>query len=101
MHIGRAEEVIPNLPDIFDLVFIDGGKHDYARHFDLVIERVRSGGFILADNVLWSGKVLANRHNWDKDTRAMHQFNQKIQDDPRVENLILPLRDGLAMIRKL
>ena len=100
LHIGRAEEIIPTLPGTFDLVFIDGGKQHYARHFDLVIDRVRSGGFLLADNVLWSGKVLTDPDTWDKDTRLIHQFNQKIQDDPRVENLILPLRDGLTMIRK-
>ena len=101
LHVGRAEEIIERLTGPFDLVFIDGGKHDYSKHFDLVIDRVSSGGFILADNVLWSGKVIANDEKWDKDTELMHAFNQKIRNDPRVENLILPLRDGLAMIRKI
>ena len=80
LHIGRAEEIIPTLPGTFDLVFIDGGKQHYARHFDLVIDRVRSGGFVLADNVLWSGKVLTGPDTWDKDTRLIHQFNQKSND---------------------
>ena len=99
LYIGKAQEVIPKLKEQFDLVFIDAGKRDYAFFFDLVLERVRPGGFILADNVLWNGKVVSKEH--DNDTKAMHVFNEKIQKDLRVENLILPIRDGLLIMRKL
>lgn len=97
--IGNAVEVIPSLSETFDLVFIDADKERYSVYFDLVIEKVRSGGFILADNVLWSGKVLDTKP--DKDTRAILEFNKKIQDDPRVENVLLPIRDGIMLMRKV
>lgn len=97
--IGNAVEVIPSLNETFDLVFIDADKERYSVYFDLVIEKVRSGGFILADNVLWSGKVLDTKP--DKDTRAILEFNKKIQDDPRVENVLLPIRDGIMLMRKV
>lgn len=97
-RIGDARKIIPTLNETFDLVFIDADKENYSRYFDLVIDKLPSGGVILADNVLWSGKVV--HPNPDKDTKAILDFNQKIQDDPRVENLLLPLRDGVMMIRK-
>ncbi len=97
--IGNAVEVIPSLNETFDLVFIDADKERYSVYFDLVIEKVRSGGFMLADNVLWSGKVLDTKP--DKDTRAILEFNKKIQDDPRVENVLLPIRDGIMLMRKV
>jgi len=84
---------------IFDLVFIDADKESYSTYFDLVIDRVPSGGYILADNVLWSGKVLDAKP--DKDTRAIVAFNLKIQNDSRVENLLLPVRDGIMVMRKV
>ncbi len=96
--IGDAKAIIPDLPYEYDLVFIDAGKNDYAFYFDLVVDRVRPGGLILADNVLWSGKVLNGKY--DKDTATIHAFNQKIQDDERVENILLPIRDGLIIARK-
>ncbi len=99
LHIGKAENVLPELPGPFDLVFIDAGKNDNALHYDLVFEKVKPGGFILVDNVLWSGKVVHKRQ--DKDTAVIHQFNEKVNRDPRVENLILPIRDGLMMVRKM
>jgi len=80
-------------------VFIDAGKKDYAAHFDLVIDKVRPGGLILADNVLWSGKVAEKK--LDKATQILHDFNEKIQQDSRVENVLLPIRDGLMLIRKI
>jgi len=83
----------------FDLVFIDADKENYSRYYDMVIDKVRLGGIILADNVLWSGKVLQSKQ--DKDTRAIVEFNKKIQQDIRVENVLLPIRDGILMIRKL
>ncbi|MBX2876190.1 MAG: O-methyltransferase [Saprospiraceae bacterium] len=98
LHIGKAEALIPELPGHFDFVFLDAGKLDYPLFYDLIIDRVTSGGLIIADNVLWSGKVVQNRQ--DKDTQALHAFNQKIQDDPRVNNLILPIRDGLLIAQK-
>lgn len=98
-RIGDATKIIPSLEGPFDLVFIDADKENYSRYFDLVISKVREGGIILADNVLWSGKVLQEKQ--DKDTRAITEFNQKIMADRRVENVLLPIRDGIFMIRKV
>jgi caffeoyl-CoA O-methyltransferase len=98
-RIGNAADIISTLTDTFDLVFIDADKISYGKYFDLVIDKVRTGGFILADNVLWSGKVL--NKNPDADTRVITDFNQKIHNDSRVENVLLPIRDGIMMIRKL
>lgn len=97
--IGDARKIIPELNETFDLVFIDADKINYANYYDLVIDKLRRGGFIIADNVLWSGKVLDEKK--DKDTLAIHQFNQKLADDNRVRNFILPLRDGLNIAQKL
>lgn len=98
-RIGEAARIIPELNDNFDLVFIDADKENYARYFDLVIDRVNLDGVILADNVLWSGKVLQEK--LDKDTRAITDFNAKIQADDRVENVLLPIRDGIMLMRKV
>jgi len=98
-HLGFATEIIPSLNETFDLVFIDADKPNYSNYFDLVIDKVRPGGFIIADNVLWSGKVLDD--NKDENTQALHDYNQKIQSDTRVENILLPIRDGLMVSRKL
>lgn len=98
-RIGNALDIIPMLSETFDLVFIDADKINYGRYFDLVFDRVRSGGFIIADNVLWSGKVLEAAS--DKDTEALKAFNDKIQADARVENVLLPVRDGLMVVRKI
>ncbi|MDP1727244.1 MAG: O-methyltransferase [Bacteroidota bacterium] len=99
--IGDAYQVIRTLPQTWDLVFIDADKPSYAKYFDLIIDRLRPGGCIIADNVLWSGKVLNPADlAKDKDTQALDAFNKKIQADPRVENMLLPLRDGLMLIRK-
>lgn len=99
--LGDAIELIPGIDEVFDLVFIDADKQNYSRYFDLVIDKVRPGGILLADNVLWSGKVVQPVKPSDKDTLAVMAFNQKIQDDSRVENVLLPVRDGIMMIRKL
>lgn len=96
--LGNALEVIPELKETFDLVFIDADKKSYAAYYDLVIEKVRPGGVIIADNVLRHGKIVAG--NPDRETRNMQQFNEKVLADPRVENLLLPIRDGLMMARK-
>lgn len=98
LHIGNAENIVPLLDFHWDLVFIDAGKNYNALYYDLVIERLRPGGIILVDNVLWSGKVLQPEQ--DRDTAVIHRFNEKIRADERVENLLLPLRDGLMMIRR-
>jgi len=99
LHLGNALEIISTLDGPFDLVWIDAGKLDYADYYDLVFDKVSPGGYIMADNVLWSGKVIAE--NRDADTLALHEFNQKIHADPRVENIILPIRDGILLARKL
>ncbi len=98
-RIGNAAQIIPSLDLVFDLVFIDADKENYSKYYDLVFNKVKSGGLILADNVLWSGKVIKPKP--DKDTRALLEFNQKVRNDPRVECLLLPLRDGIMMIRKI
>ena len=98
--IGDAKEVIPTLEGGFDMVFIDADKISYPSYYDLVIEKLNPGGVILADNVLWEGKVL-NVGTKERDTKAIQAFNDKVQNDPRVENVLLPLRDGLMMVRKL
>ena len=97
--IGDARKIIPELNETFDLVFIDADKINYANYYDLVFDKVRAGGFIIADNVLWSGKVIEEKK--DKDTLAIHQYNEKIVADKRVKNFILPLRDGLNIVQKL
>ena len=101
-RLGNALDIIPDLEGPFDLVFIDADKANYAAYYDLVIDKMSRGGFILADNVLWSGKVLPEgRKKLDKNTAALLDFNRKIQEDPRVENSLLPIRDGILMVRKL
>jgi predicted O-methyltransferase YrrM len=98
-RIGNALEIIPTLQTNFDLVFIDADKENYTRYYDLVINHVPLGGYILADNVLWSGKVLDEKP--DKDTKAIKDFNRKVQDDKRIENVLLPVRDGIMLMRKV
>ena len=99
LHNGNASEIIPGLSGSFDLVFIDADKINYSLYYDLVFDKVRQGGYLIADNVLWSGKVL-NMETADKDTLAIHQFNEKIKKDIRVEKVLLTVRDGLLIIRK-
>lgn len=99
-HIGFAPDVIPELDEVFDLVFIDADKENYLKYYHLVFDKVRHGGIILADNALWDGKVLEGKNSTDKEALGIIEFNDFVQDDPRVENLLLPVRDGLMMIRK-
>jgi predicted O-methyltransferase YrrM len=98
-RIGNALEIIPTLKNSFDLVFIDADKENYSNYFDLVFDKVQHGGFILADNVLWSGKVLDPKP--DKDTKAIFEFNKKVKQDSRVESVLLPVRDGIMLLRKV
>jgi predicted O-methyltransferase YrrM len=101
LHIGNALEIIPTISGELDMVFIDADKENYSRYYDLVIDRMSDKGIIIADNVLWSGKVLDEKElAKDKDTRALHEFNQKIHADERVENVLMPVRDGLMVVRK-
>ena len=97
--LGDAREIVPTLNENFDLVFIDADKESYSTYFDLVIDKLSSGGVILADNVLRKGKVLQDKK--DKDANAIHSFNEKVSNDARVEQILLPIRDGILMIRKL
>lgn len=97
-RLGNATDIIPTLDLTFDIVFIDADKQNYSRYYDLVFDKVNKGGFILADNVLWSGKVV--QENPDKDTKALLEFNAKVQADERVENVLMPVRDGIMVIRK-
>ena len=101
MHLGKAADIIPTLDQSFDLVFIDADKSNYSLYYDLVFDSVPVGGWIIADNVLWSGKVLEDDDELDEDTLAIKQFNKKVNADDRVENMILPFRDGLLLIRKI
>lgn len=100
LHIGDFDDVFPKLNEIFDLVFIDADKRQYIHYFDTVFNYVRPGGLILADNTLWSGKIVEEAKHNDTQTIELQKFNDKIKLDPRVEKVILPLRDGLTMIWK-
>jgi caffeoyl-CoA O-methyltransferase len=99
IHTGDAIKIIPSLTGLFDIVYIDGDKSQYLRYFDLVFPRVKRGGFILADNVLWGGKVYDHKYN-DKDTKHIRGFNQMIKQDKRLDVFMLPIRDGLMITRK-
>jgi len=98
--VGDAMDIIPTLVGKFDLVFIDADKDNYLNYYKLLIDKIPSGGYLLADNVLWSGKVVDEKSLNDKDTLAIKEFNLFVQNDERVENVMLPIRDGLLMIRK-
>ncbi len=100
LYFGDALEIIPTLNETFDMVFIDADKRLYSEYYDLVFPLVRSGGIILADNILWDGKVLEQPHPSDKQTKGIIHFNEKIKEDTRIEKVILPLRDGLTVIWK-
>jgi len=100
-HIGSAIDIIPTMDTTFDLVFIDGDKRQYPEYYNLVIDKVKPGGFILSDNVLWNGKVIEELDPRDLYTKGVLDFNTMVTNDPRVENVILPVRDGIMMIRKL
>ena len=101
LHIGNALAIIPSLNKKWDLVFIDADKENYSAYFDLVIDQVNPGGIIIADNVLWSGKVLKEVESKDEETQALQVFNEKVSQDKRVEPLLLPIRDGLMILLKL
>ena len=99
-HSGDAKNIIPTIEEEFDIVFIDADKESYPEYYDLIIKKVRSGGIIIADNILWSGKILEKVEKDDQATKSIIEFNNKIIEDDRVKNIILPIRDGLSIIRK-
>ncbi len=98
-YLGDATEIIPGIDSNFDLVFIDADKPNYPRYFELIIEKMNPGGVILSDNVLWSGKVIEKVKEDDESTQALLKYNKMIAEDPRVETVILPIRDGLTLTR--
>ena len=99
-HTGNALEIIPKINESFDLIFLDADKENYINYFNLIINKLNKGGIILADNVLWSGKVIDLRDN-DLTTRVLREFNELVNEDSRVETILLPIRDGISLIRKL
>jgi predicted O-methyltransferase YrrM len=99
-YIGKALEIIPLLNSTFDLVFIDADKLNYIHYFEMVIDKVRSGGIIIIDNVLWSGKVTEKAKQNDAETLLLQQLNLQLKNDNRIEVLLLPIRDGLSLVRK-
>ena len=100
-HVGNADEIIPKLNEMFDLVFIDADKENYLNYFHLIFDKVRKGGFILADNAFWDGKVVESKTQNDKETEGIKKFNDFIQNNERVENILVSVRDGILLIRKL
>lgn len=99
LHIGNAIDIIPYIDEMFDLVFIDGDKREYLDYYNIVFDKVKHGGFIIADNVLWNGKVL-NENEKDKNTFSIKAFNDFVHNDTRVENLLLTFDDGIMILRK-
>lgn len=99
-HIGNAMEIIPTLSETFDIVFIDADKTNYSNYYDLVFDQVNTGGYIIADNVLWSGKIVEFKRNLDPDTQALIDYSEKVNADNRVQNVLFPIRDGLMVVRK-
>lgn len=100
-HIGDAMEIIPSLDKKYDLVFIDADKENYLNYYDMIVPKMNVGGIILSDNVLWSGKVLEEPNPKDLSTNILLEYNKKINEDPRVETVLLPIRDGLTVTRVL
>lgn len=100
LHFGDARQIVPEINQQFDLVFIDADKREYLEYYHMVLNYVKPGGFILADNVLWSGKVVELDQPDDEYTKGIFDFNEFVKNDDRVEKVILPLRDGLTLIRK-
>lgn len=101
LHIGDAMQIIPTLKEQWDLIYIDADKPNYLNYYRMLFDHLRPGGFFLADNALWGGKVLHPKKKLDKDTLGIVEFNDFVQQDDRVENVLLPIRDGIMMVRKL
>ena len=103
LHIGDCRQTVAAMPSdrIYDLIYIDANKRDYCEYYEMVLPHLKSGGWILADNVLWDGKVCDETPSGDRQTQSILRFNEMVASDPRVENVILPIRDGLNIIRKI
>jgi predicted O-methyltransferase YrrM len=101
LHIGDARDIVPSLGERYDLVFIDANKRPYVEYSELVMDYLNEGGYIIADNTLWAGKVVDPNAQREAQTRGVMDFNDHVKQDPRVEKVILPLRDGLTLIHKL
>ena len=100
-HIGDARQIIPTLNQSFDLVFLDADKRDYCDYYNLVFDHIPTGGFLLADNILWSGKVVDPKASQEDQTKGILAFNDLVQNDSRVQNVIFPVRDGIMLVQKL
>lgn len=101
LHIGDALQIIPQLDTVFDLIFIDADKSQYTQYYELTFSKLKTGGIILIDNALWGGKVVKQSRKKDDETDGIRNLNHLIQDDPRVENILLPVRDGIMLVRKV
>ena len=99
-YIGDALEIVPGMDIVFDLAFVDGNKRFYVEYYEMILQKMHSGGYIIADNTLWDGHVIDPAYDRDHQTKGIRAFNDLIANDPRVEVVILPLRDGLTLIRK-
>jgi predicted O-methyltransferase YrrM len=99
-HLGNALDIVPKLDMVFDLIFIDADKENYTHYFNLIVEKVNTGGIILSDNVLWSGKVIEPLQPDDLETKALIEYNALLKEDKRIETVMLPIRDGLTISRK-
>jgi predicted O-methyltransferase YrrM len=99
-YTGDARRIIPEIDIQFDLVFMDADKKSYPKYFELIIDKLKPGGLLLSDNVLWSGKIVETLHPKDEDTKALLAYNTLLRDDPRIETVLLPIRDGLTLSRK-
>ncbi|MEI6142957.1 MAG: class I SAM-dependent methyltransferase [Mariniphaga sp.] len=100
-HIGDAEEIVPQLDELFDLVFIDADKRKYLAHYNLIFPKIKIGGIIIADNTLWAGKIVEKVVRSDEQTKGVMQFNDFVKADPRVETFMIPIRDGMTVLRKI
>lgn len=100
-HLGDATQIIPNLDKKYDLAFVDADKENYLNYFEIILPKMNKGGIILSDNVLWSGKVLETPNPKDLSTNVLLEYNKKLKEDPRVETVLLPIRDGLTVSRVL
>jgi predicted O-methyltransferase YrrM len=98
-HTGNALEVVPTLNHTFDLVFIDADKNNYPKYLELILPKLKKGAVILSDNVLWSGKVIEPAINHDIDTKALVEYNKLLNENPKLETVLLPIRDGLTISR--
>ncbi|MBW2960915.1 O-methyltransferase [Mesonia aestuariivivens] len=100
-HVGKALDIIPEIEEKFDLVFIDADKKNYPNYFEIILPKMNTGGIILSDNVLWSGKVVEELKKGDKDTKVLLAYNKQLASDKRVETVLFPIRDGLTVTRVL